>query len=286
MLPFAKENHPLAPLTLYRVGGPARIALFPSTPEEGCRASEWMQAQAGPRLVLGGGSNVLISDAGFPGTVLVTTGLEGIEPLGDDRYRILGGTDLAKIVQEVMLPNNYAGVGALAGIPGSVGGAIFMNAGTSNGTTCQFLESVDLVSAGRRTAVPVEPSQYGYRDQQFCPRDALILSGIFRFARSDEEQRPIYDHYMDRRARTQPRGHCCGSVFRNPEGDHAGRLIEACGLKGTRRGDAVISPVHANFIVNEGQAGFDDILFLIELCRQRVREQFGITLIEEVAIIR
>ena len=126
---------------------------------------------------------------------------------------------------------------------------------------------------------------YGYRGQTFCPPRSLILGGVFRFTPAEQDQRPIYDHYIRRRKEKQPQGNCCGSVFRNPEGDHAGRLIEACGLKGVRRGGAVISPMHANFIMNDSDARFDDIVGLITLCKATVKERFGIDLREEVVIV-
>lgn len=283
---FAEEDLPLAPLTLYKVGGPAGLALLPRTIEEACAAYSWMVGRPERWTILGGGSNVLISDKGFPGTVLVTTRLNTLEPLANDCCRVEAGVELDRLVREVMVAGNYEGAGSLTGIPGSVGGAIYMNAGTLNGTTCQFLESVEVMSERGSETIPVEPSLYGYREQGFCPPGGLILRGLFRFMRSQEDQQAIYDRYMRRRREIQPQGNCCGSVFKNPPGRHAGRLLEACGLKGTRRGGAVISPLHANFIVNEEGATFEDILWLIELCKRRVREQFGIALEEEVVIIR
>ncbi len=283
---FAVENYPLAPGTYYHVGGPARLALFPRTIDEAQSAYAWMRSQPGPHLILGGGSNVLISDTGFPGIVLFTTELGTLENLGEHRYRAASGVILQKLVREVMLPNNYGGVGALTGIPGSVGGAIFMNAGTVNGSTCQWLESVDLLGAGGARTVQMAPSLYAYRSQRFCAPEELILGGVFRFEVAGEDQRAVYQHYMQRRRDTQPQGFCCGSVFKNPPGEHAARLIEQCGLKGTRQGGAIISPKHANFIMNEDHATFADILSLIELARRSVRDRFGIELEEEVRILR
>jgi UDP-N-acetylmuramate dehydrogenase len=282
---FARENCPLAPLTLYKVGGPARLALFPRNAEEAVEAVDWMHRQPGPKIVLGGGSNVLVADAGFPGIALITTELCAITALGEDRFRVEGGVWLGKMVREVMVPANYAGVGALTGIPGSVGGAIYMNAGTVNGSTCELLESVDLVDAQGVRTVPMEPALYGYRGQSFCPPQALILAGTFRFERADEDQAAIHEHYLRRRIEKQPQGNCCGSVFKNPPGDHAGRLIEACGLKGTRLGGAMVSDMHANFIMNDQNATASDIRGLIERCREAVRERFGITLDQEVVFI-
>jgi UDP-N-acetylmuramate dehydrogenase len=127
---------------------------------------------------------------------------------------------------------------------------------------------------------------YAYRSQTFCGAGEIILRGVFRFHPAETSQREVYDHYMLRRKEKQPQGHCCGSVFKNPEGGHAGQLIEACGLKGTRHGGAVISPLHANFIMNERQATATDILTLIQLCKKSVHDRFGLELHEEVRIIR
>ena len=282
---FAHADYPLAPLTLYNVGGPARLALTPGSVEDACEAYNWMIAQESPWLVLGGGSNVLIADAGFPGVVLITNGLNGLDHLGHGRYWIESGVELGRVVRDVMVPNNYEGVGGLTGIPGSVGGAIYMNAGTVNGSTCELMESAEIIDRGGRRTIPMRPDLYGYRGQTFCPPGGLILGGVFQFQRAEEAQRPIYEHYIARRERTQPKGHCCGSVFKNPRGDHAGRLIEACGLKGARQGGALISDMHANFIMNEDNASSADILALIALCKREVKDRFGVELHEEVKII-
>lgn len=281
---FAVENYPLAPSTLYRVGGPAKLALLPCSGEDVVRAYEWMATRDGPKLVLGGGSNVLIADEGFPGIVLFSTHLDRLEALGNERYRVEGGVALDTLVRDVIVANNYEGAGALTGIPGSVGGAVFMNAGTVKGSICELIHSVDLASEKGLSTLDMNPSLYDYRSQFFCPPGALIYSVLFQFTKAEEDQRAIYERYMARRREKQPQGHSCGSVFKNPKGDHAGRLIEACGLKGTRRGDAVISSLHANFILNEGHARFEDILWLIQLAKENVHERFGVELEEEVKI--
>lgn len=282
---YAVDDYPLGPRTIYKVGGPARLALLPRTRDEVVEAYLWMQGQEGPKLILGAGSNVLVTDAGFPGTVLFTDALARMESLGEDRYTVEGGIVLDALVQQVLIPNNYEGTGGLTGIPGTVGGAIFMNAGTVNGTICQLMESVEVLAADTISEIPMAASLYSYRGQDFCPPGSLILGGVFHFEDAKADQGAIYDHYIARRLEKQPQGKCCGSVFKNPEDDHAGRLIEACDLKGTRRGGAVISPLHANFIVNDEGATADDILWLIALCKRTVQERFGISLKEEVKII-
>ena len=281
---FAVENFPLAGASLYKVGGPAKLALLPRTRAEAVEAFAWLCTQDLPKIVLGGGSNVLIADEGFPGIVIFTNELKALQALGDGRFFVEGGVVLDTLVREGIIANNYEGTGALTGIPGTVGGAIYMNAGTVNGSICELMDSVDVLTEEGLRTVQMEPSLYSYRDQGFCPPSGLILAGSFRFEKAEEDQQAIYDRYIERRRRTQPQGNSCGSVFKNPEGEHAGRLIESCGLKGTRHGGAVISEMHANFIVNDSGATCADILELIELCKRRVREEFGIELQEEVKI--
>lgn len=281
-LEFAVENYPLAPQTLYHVGGPAKIALIPRNDEEIVQAYRWMKTQNLPRVVLGGGSNVLISDEGFPGIALFSTGLTAIESLGEDGYSVEGGAELDAFLRGIILQHNYEGAGGLTGIPGSVGGAIYMNAGTVNGSICQLLESVQIADEDGIHLVDVDSSRYGYRGQDFCSPGSLVVRGIFRLEKSETDQRAIYDRYIQRRKEKQPTGYSCGSVFKNPTDDHAGRLIEACGLKGTRRGGAVISDLHANFILNDQNGTAADIVALITLAKEAVREKFDIELEEEV----
>ena len=282
---FAHAEYPLAGCTLYNIGGPARVALLPRNEEEVREAYEWMRSQPGKKLILGGGSNVLINDAGFDGIVLFTTQLLRMEALGDHRYYVGSGCELDDMVRDIMLKHNYDGVGGFTGIPGSVGGAIYMNAGTVKGNTCEWMASVDVMKPKGLTTVPMDPSLYSYRGQTFCAPGDVILGGVFQFMPAESDQQAIYDHYKQRRREKQPQGFCCGSVFKNPEGGHAGQLIESCGLKGTRRGGATISPMHANFIMNENGASFQNVLELIALAKERVRAQHGVVLEEEVRII-
>lgn len=282
---FARENYPLAPHTLYRIGGPAQWAFLPRDTHEAEVAYAWIMDQKIPFLIMGAGSNMLIDGRGFDGAVLFTTELKHREECGLHRFRLGAGLPLSDIVRTIMLPSNYTGTGALTGIPGTLGGALFMNAGTVNGTICQFTETVTLLTPFGLTDVAMAPELYGYRGQAFCGPDAVIVEAVLRFTPSAEDESAVYHHYIQRRQDTQPQGWCCGSVFKNPPNDHAGRLIESCGLKGTRRGGAVISEKHANFIMNEDNASFEDVLGLIHLVKETVFAQHGVKLQEEVRII-
>ncbi|MGC8737417.1 MAG: UDP-N-acetylmuramate dehydrogenase [Candidatus Hydrogenedens sp.] len=282
---FFQSAYILAPHTYYKIGGPADFALIPQNETELKQSYQILQQISLPYFILGGGTNVLISDKGFRGVVLITSHHKEFKSLGNDRYFISGGVELDWVVREVLLKNNYEGVGALTGIPGTIGGALFMNAGTVNGSICDWAEKVFLFSRDGEKEIEIKPELYGYRLQKFCSMYELIYGAIFHFRKSDKNQLSVYEHYINRRKEKQPQGYCCGSVFKNPAGYHAGKLIEECGLKGIRKGGAVISPIHANFIINENNATFDDVLFLIQLIREKVYEKFNIKLEEEVHIL-
>ncbi len=282
---FVRENHPLAPHTLYHIGGPARWAFFPKNPNEARAAYDWMHAQKIPVLVMGAGTNMLIEDKGFPGGALFMEGLTGINEYASRSYRLGAGVPLADVVNALMLPKNYKGVGSLTGIPGSLGGALFMNAGTANGSICELVRQVSLITPAGIDVVSITPELYAYRGQSFCGPDTVIIEAELSFEVSQKDESAVYRHYIQRRRDTQPQGWCCGSVFKNPPNNHAGRLIESCGLKGTRRGGAIISEKHANFIMNDAHASFDDVTGLIRLAKETVYARFGILLEEEVRII-
>ena len=275
---FVREYYPLAPHTFYRIGGVARWAFLPRTSDEVRRAYAWMTERKIPVLVMGAGSNMLIDDNGFSGGVLFTTELKSIEPVGSEKYRCGAGVTLSDIVTTVMLPNNYTGVGALTGIPGTLGGALYMNAGTVNGSICQFAEIVTMVTSGwrcicARNCTDTETVLCGNRD---------VIMGATVLTASTKDESFVYRHYIQRRRETQPQGWCWGSVFKNPPENHAGRLIEACGLKVS---GGPLSAKHANFIKNDDNASFEDVRGLIQLVKDTVFDRCGIMLEEEVRII-
>ncbi len=276
-------DEPLARHTSWRVGGPARRLYRPA---DAADLAEFLRRldPAEPLVWLGLGSNLLVADAGFPGTVIETQGcLTGMEPAGDLGLRAQAGVACA-LVARFAARRGLVGAEFLAGIPGTMGGALTMNAGAWGGETWPLVARVWTIDRlGEVRVRPPADFQVGYREVQ-GPAGEWFLEAELTLAPGDTEAATarIRD-LLDRRNRTQPTGlPSCGSVFRNPPGDHAARLIEAAGLKGTRLGGAQVSEKHANFIINTGTATAADIDGLIALVRERAAAQTGVQLVTEV----
>jgi UDP-N-acetylmuramate dehydrogenase len=280
---------PMAELTTWRVGGPADCLVRPQTKEEVAEILRACEAEHQPVRVVGAGSNLLILDGGVRGvTILMRQGF--------DRFAIEerpGGVSVtagaALSMQDVVDRCAAAGVGGwefIAGVPGSVGGAVRMNAGTKTGDIAGALAEIEVVDAdGKIRRLPREKLAYRYR--------GLALEGVFvvteakfNLRRDDPPAaRECVAEVRAARAAKQPlEWPSAGSTFKNPEGDHAARLIEAAGLKGLRIGGAQISEKHANFFLNVGDARAADILALIEHARQVVYQKFNVWLEPEVKI--
>lgn len=281
-----RRDESLARHTSWRVGGPARQLYRPADAAD--LAAFLAQLDPGePLLWLGLGSNVLISDAGFPGAVIQTQGcLTRMERRGESGIFAESGVACAKLAR-FAARQDLVGIEFLAGIPGTLGGALAMNAGAWGGETWPRVSMVRTIDRhGQiRTRVPGDYS-VGYREvkgvegEWFLDADLQLMPGDGQAGL--ERIRAL----LDKRARTQPTGlPSCGSVFRNPPGDHAARLIESVGLKGYRLGGAQVSEKHANFIINTGEASALDIINLIEHVRQQVERRTGVGLIPEVRMV-
>lgn len=282
-----RADEPLAPKTTIRVGGAARIYAEPASLAD---LQTVVRAAAARRLqlqVLGRGSNLIVPDTGVDGVVvaLAQPDWAAFEPLPEGRVRVGAGLRL-KSLCGLAAKAGLAGFEFLEGIPGTVGGALRMNAGAMGGWIFDLVEEVTLVdaTAGVRT-LPRSALHAGYRRCEELA-GAIAVAAVLRPAAEAEwdEVRRQMDVYARRRHETQPREPSAGCVFKNPPGDSAGRLIDAAGLKGERVGDAEVSPVHANFIVNRGNATSTDVLDLIRRVRARVRERHGIELQPEVLL--
>lgn len=281
--PHLRHHEPMSRHTSWRVGGPADIYVEPQDLPELQAFLAGLPART-PLLWVGLGSNLLVRDGGFRGAVVcLGKGFANIETLDDTRLRAGAAVPCAKLAQHLGRAG-LAGGEFLAGIPGTLGGALAMNAGAHGGETWQHVRAVTTID--RDGAVYTRtPADYriAYRSVE-GPAGEWFLGAEFGFEPSTAEQVQAAIHtLLRRRAATQPlRQANAGSVFRNPPGDHAARLIEAAGLKGLTVGKAQVSTVHANFIINLGGARAADIETLIDTLQQRVEAAFGVRLEPEV----
>lgn len=278
------ENVALAPYTSMKVGGPASLLLEPADRDDLVAVVRFLREQGTPFLMIGRGSNMIISDDGFPGMVLhAETGLSRVR-LVDGDVVAEAGARLTKLV-DFCVQNELQGLEWAAGIPGSVGGAIVMNAGAHGSEMKDHCVEVEVLRGSTVVTVNVADAGFGYRTSAFG--SDVVLSGRFRLPRgSREEILRRKSEMMARRNATQPLAMPnSGSMFTNPPGTHAARLIEQAGLKGKRIGDAQVSEQHANFMVNLGSATASDVITLIDLVRRTVYQNTGILLHLEVRLV-
>ncbi len=276
-------NEPLARYTSWRVGGPAQRLYRPADAQDLALLLSGLDSDE-PLFWLGLGSNLLISDAGLPGTVIHTQGcLGGISQLPDNGIRTEAGASCAKVARFASR-QGLVGAEFLAGIPGTLGGALAMNAGAWGGETWPLVRRVRTIDRqGQIRERDQAEFSYGYRCVSGPPGEWFLGADLLLEPGDTQAAQARIRELLDRRAATQPTGvPSCGSVFRNPAGDHAARLIEAAGLKGRRLGGAEVSPKHANFIINLGDATAADIAALIDLIQVEVEHRHGIRLQPEV----
>lgn len=279
-----RRDEPMARHTSLKVGGPAEVMAFPRQPEALHEILRSARAVKASLFFLGGGTNLLVKDGGIGGLVIKLSRFNQIEEDGERVY-VEAGVPCPRLIR-FSLEKGLSGLEFAYGIPGTLGGMIVMNAGTPEGEIAQVVERVKVMTlAGQIVEIGRDEIEFGYRSSRLPP--GIVLGGRLKLkkAKRGEIQERIV-RYMKRRNATQPI-HLpnAGSIFKNPPGDHAGRLIEAAGLKGTRLGDAQISDKHANFIVNRGKATARDVLRLIKLIGRTVEEQTGITLELEIRIV-
>ncbi len=280
-------DEPLAPKVSFRIGGPAEAYVRPENAAELVSALRIAREHEVPVTVLGSGSNVLISDAGIAGLVVRLSGelaqVTTPSPPEPERIYVGAGALNSRAVSQ-MLQDGLAGAEFLATIPGTFGGALIMNAGAHGGEIGPFVETVELLNGDLELERRPGPScGFVYRGSGFL-RDEFILGAWLRVPRGDVEsaRKHLREMRLARR-RTQPIGQPnAGSIFKNPPGEYAGRLIEACGLKGRRVGDAEISSLHANFIVNLGHATAAEVSELAAMVQSEVSGRFGLELQWEV----
>lgn len=284
----AQQNAPLAPYTSARIGGLADLLVTVSSADELAEAVTICWREAIPYHLFGGGSNILVSDKGLRGVALLNRARavefrQGPEPT----IRAESGVVFSNLAHRAAA-KGLSGLEWAATVPGTLGGAVYGNAGAFGGDMARDLLRAEVLTEDGRAWWPVERLGYGYRTSVLKRSQvrAVVLAAELRLKNAPpEEIKTTIDQFVAHRKATQPPGASMGSMFKNPPGDFAGRLIEAAGLKGTRIGNVQISPVHGNFFVNDGETSADDVRALIELAQKTVLEKFGVQLELEIELI-
>ncbi len=283
-----KENVSLAPYTSARIGGPADVLIIAESADELARIIKLLWKLDLEFIMLGGGSNVLVSDKGVRGVVVLNRA-KGV--------RFHNGDQPSVTAESGVIFSNLAnrcaakGLGGLewaATVPGTIGGAVYGNAGAFGGDMAANLLSAELLTEDGRELFTAAQMEYGYRTSLLKrgELDAIVLSAELRLHNSTKEEATVkIEQFSAHRKSTQPPGASMGSMFKNPDGNYAGRLIEACDLKGTRIGNAEISPMHGNFFVNHANTKAADIFALIQLVQKTVKEKQGVDLELEVELV-
>jgi UDP-N-acetylmuramate dehydrogenase len=285
-----QENVVLANYTTAKVGGPADGLIVASSSRELEDIFTTLWELECPVYLLGSGANVLVSDAGFRGVVVVNHAKNVKIDLHHATPSVWAesGANLSSMARQVAL-RNLSGMEWATTVPGSVGGAVFGNAGAFGSNTAASLKMAEILHPIEgKQEWPVEKLEYGYRTSclKKNPGKVVVLAARFELSVGESEViQARMSEYSSRRRESQPQGASMGSTFKNPEGDHSARLIEAAGLKGTRVGGAQISEKHANFFINIDNATASDYYALIQLAKRRVSEAFGVSLDLEIELL-
>lgn len=283
-----QENVILAPYTSARIGGPADVLLTVKSADELAHAMHWIWEHQIQYYVLGGGSNVLVSDKGVRGIVVLNKAKEvRFESSDQPQVWCEAGVIFSNLANRCA-SKGLSGLEWGATVPGTVGGAVYGNAGAFGGDMSGNLIWADVLTENGREKLSVEQMGYGYRTSVLKRGEikAIVLSALMSLKNSTKEEVSAkIVQFSERRKATQPPGASMGSMFKNPVGDYAGRLIEAADLKGTRIGNVEISTVHGNFFVNYGETQASDVRELIDLTRETVKKKFDVELELEVELI-
>lgn len=278
-----KDDVTLSPYTTYKIGGPAKHFIEVESKEELREALKWLHETQERFMILGKGSNLLFSEEGFDGTVILNK-IQKIE-WSEGSVRVGGGYSFALLGTQTAR-KGLSGLEFASGIPGTVGGAVFMNAGANGQEVKDSLLNVEYIDEkGDEHILNRDDLAFSYRHSPFHDMKGAIAAATFALS-VDRQAKDKQKKILDYRLSTQPyKDKTCGCCFRNPTGDSAGRLIEACGLKGHSIGDAMVSNLHANFLVNRGNATADDMKKLAAYIKSEVERKTGVVLKEEVRYI-
>lgn len=273
--------------TSFKVGGPAELFLSPEDAGQTAKLVRFCEKEEIPVFVLGKGSNLLVSDRGIKGAVIYTGKQCGISLVDENTVRAQSGASLAQLCT-FALENSLSGLEFAYGIPGTVGGAVFMNAGAYGGEMKDVILNSEYVSTdGTSGELDNEAMELSYRHSAYENSNLVITAASVRLAPADRNEiKSTMNDILARRKEKQPLEYpSAGSTFKRPEGNFAGALIEQCGLKGVSVGGAQVSEKHAGFIINRGGATAADILSLIKHVQARVKAQTGVSLETEIRLI-
>lgn len=281
-------DEPMSRHTTFRVGGPADFFVTPKAKEEVRDVIRICKEAGMPYYIIGNGSNLLVSDAGYRGVIVQIYKEMNEVKVEGDLVKAQAGALLSGIAAKA-LGAELSGFEFASGIPGTIGGACVMNAGAYGGEMKDVLESVTVLTGeGKIIELGRNELELGYRTSVIAKKGYIVLGAVLKLERGDGEKIKTYmDELKEKRVTKQPLEYpSAGSTFKRPEGYFAGKLIEDAGLRGYRVGDAQVSEKHCGFVVNRGKATCAEVLQLIEEVQKKVKEQFGVQLEPEVRIIR
>ena len=286
LFPSAKFDEPLKRYTAWKIGGPADALLEPETVDDLISVTQMAREHGIPVTILGGGTNVLVRDGGIRGlTIRLAKSLREVKIEGTTVTADAGV--LYPVLANTTAGRGLAGLEFATGIPGTVGGAVYMNAGAYGSETTEVLDWADVLENHKVTRMKNNDLDLSYRHSVLHEHpDWIVLRAGYTLVPGDPtELKARIKEFRSQRMTGSPNRPSCGSTFKRPPGDFPGRVIEAAGLKGTRVGNIEVSPVHANYLVNLGGGTAEDALALIELVSKTVRDKLGIELESEVRII-
>ncbi len=281
-------NRPLSEMTTFKTGGPADVVVYPFSVDSVKLILAYLNEQSIPFYVLGRGSNVLAPDEGYRGVIISTEQLNEIKLKNDCTVEVSCGTSLIKLCK-FALDNSLSGFEFAYGIPGSVGGAVYMNAGAYGGEIKDVILSCSYIDTdGNIASKNCSDLDLGYRHSTFNDSECFILSAVFKLNKSDKNEiKARMDELIGKRKDKQPLEYpSAGSTFKRPTGYFAGALIEECGLKGFSIGGAAVSEKHAGFVINKGNATSEDVLSVIKHCRDVVFSLKNVNLETEVKLLK
>ena len=281
-----QENAMMKEHVHFKVGGPADILLIPNQKEQLIKSINICKENNIPCFVIGNGSNLLVKDGGIRGVVIKLLDLNKIEVIGEDLKAECGA--MLKDVSKAALENSLTGIEFACGIPGSIGGAVFMNAGAYNGEMSHAIKEAEVIdNQGKIRILSKEELELGYRTSKVMKENLIVLTATLALKKGEVKTiRDLVNELTEKREDKQPLEYpSAGSTFKRPEGYFAGKLIQDSGLKGFSIGGAAVSSKHSGFVINKGNATAKDILDLIKHIQNEVFKKFGVELHTEVRIV-